>query len=255
MTTLKNHCRLLVLSLVALFLLAFPLSTHAQQEDVTCENDRVEALIQMNNEYIEKNYQQLLFDSLRSEKENFPRLSDSLATQDNQVNEAGEFTTVTRTVQDETPLPECQDQPGLYAKTLVQGIFATDGGGSKGEYNNDPTVSVTLYSTIYYDYKIIDGLQYYRLRQVSGNYEMLDSSIQVTSQSVQYAQSGWSTSTGAINEGPRYYGPSTVSWSFLSGYTNFLLPSDYTLTGANYTVNLKRSNGSSTWSFTLYNHL
>ena len=36
MTTLKNHCRLLVLSLVALFLLAFPLSAHAQQENVTC---------------------------------------------------------------------------------------------------------------------------------------------------------------------------------------------------------------------------
>lgn len=255
MTTFKNHCRLLALSLVALFLLAFPLSAHAQQESVTCVNDQIETLIQKNNEYIEKNHQQLFLNSLTSEKENYPRLSDSLATQDNQVNGAGDFTTVTRTVQDETLLPECQDQPGLYAKTLVQGIFATNGGGSKGEYHDDPTISVTLYSTIYYDSQTIDGVQYYRLRQVSGNYKILDSSVQVTSQSVMYAQAGWSKPTGPVNEGPRYYTPTTFSWSFLTGYTHFLAPDDYLPTGANYTVNLKRSNGSSTWSYTLNNLL
>lgn len=246
------RCFLVIFTFILLFSMA--LSANAQEYTARTRESLVNSIIKQNDDYIREHYSELLeiADTTGEGTLAIAQNNEELIN-DNAIDNP--FTTVIYTIQDEDLLPTSLNEVGLRAVTTIQEIMPRDTGGNKGAYGNDSTVSVMAYSTIYYDTKTIDSLLYYRLRTVSGYYTLLDSSMQVIGQHVKYAQSGLSTESGAWTNGPIEKTPTASSWSYNTGFTNYLFPTEYSVTGVNYTIKMKRSGGSSTWEYTLQNHL
>ena len=122
-------------------------------------------------------------------------------------------------------------------------------GGSNLREGTDNTGSVTLYSTIYFRQKTVDHNVYDNFYQASGGYKSLDSGTQVASQSVDIGAAGASLDDPYVSKTINRY-PTTSFWQYNTGFTDYLHdPTVYM--GIHYTVTLKRS--TSTWTYTFSN--
>lgn len=250
----KNHHRLVPLALALSFIFSIPFAANAQQSVPSYRDSLVNNLIQRNDDYIRRTYTTLPDSPTIADAIPSPQvLNDDPLQNDNFVDDS--YTTTTYTVQDEILLSETADESGLRAVTVIQEIAPKSTGGSKEAHGNDKTISVKASSTIYYDTKTIDNVVYYRFHTVSGFYSLLDSSIQIADQNVKYAQSGISQNTFVKSNGPFERTPKSSSWTYSTGFTDYLFNNDASITGANYTLTLRRNGGSSTWEYTLHNHL
>ena len=117
---------------------------------------------------------------------------------------------------------------------------------------SDNTGSVTLYSTLYYRQKTVDNNLYYNFYSASGGYKSLDSGTQVMSQKIELGAAGMTLDNGFEQKSVIKYPAVTFNpWSYSTGYTYYWHNTSGMEMGINYTVNLKRS--SSTWSYTFRN--
>jgi len=82
---------------------------------------------------------------------------------------------------------------------------------------------------------------------------MPDSSVSVKSQSVIYTQTGLNSSNLAVQEtnNSNPYQPTSSTWNKSTGFSNYVCPTGYGIMGSNYKITLKRTNGASTWSYTI----
>lgn len=123
-----------------------------------------------------------------------------------------------------------------------------------GDYleGSDHTGSVTLYSTLYYKQKTVDNNLYYNFYSASGGYKSLDSGTQIISQSVELGAAGVTLDNGWMQKKVTKNPAVTFNpWSYDTGYTYYWHNMSGMEMGISYTVTLKRS--SSTWSYTFRN--
>lgn len=247
---LRKEMRKSISTLVCIgILVSFSCSVSAADTTKATNVNKISALIEDNDEYIASNYGSML-DSVTN-------LSDSSANVSpypvfiTSSDHNSEFIYGEYLLQNEDLLPAKENRTGLYAFT--KGFVVTSRNGSKTEDGYDSTTSVRGYVTIYYNTTTIDGLLYYCLTEVTGGYEILDSTVQITSQSVTYGMTGISQQSGSIQKSNTYK-PTSSSWSVSTGYTDYVYPTGYGTIGANYTINLKRGSANN-WSCTIMNHL
>lgn len=93
---------------------------------------------------------------------------------------------------------------------------------------------------------------YYNFYSASGGYKSLDSGTQVMSQKIELGAAGMTLDNGFEQKNVIKYPAVTFNpWSYSTGYTYYWHNTSGMEMGINYTVNLKRS--SSTWSYTFRN--
>lgn len=246
----KKTNRFMVFFIIAFLEIVF---FSGYKASVSAVNNEAEKVIAENNAYIRSNYVSLFDKAIKSDF----NISDNITNIQSAYNSdsvGDDFVLISYVVQDKQLLMSDNDDSVLCALTTVSAIAPARAGGSTYKYDYDSTVSVKAYSTIYYSTKVSGGLTYYCLTSASGGYTILDSSVAVTSQSVHCVETGLNTSSFTIDK-HSYANPSSNSWSTSTGFSDYIYLTDYGLFGAKYTLNLKRTSGSSTWSFTLNNIL
>lgn len=113
----------------------------------------------------------------------------------------------------------------------------------------DSTTSVYFSMTVDYSK---NSSNYICLRQVSGSYNIQQSGISVTNQSVEYVQE--SPLLGVNDYGIQY--PTSSSFSYNTGFTNYIPDNISTMTfGATWKATINRGNSSWSFSFPSYRYL
>lgn len=221
-------------------------SVPASASDTACDMDEI---INRNAEYVAENFEALIDSALENAASDVSPYSET-----NLASDSGDadFTSEEYVLQDAELLDSDGTGTGIYALTTGVVLRASTGGNRYDEAY-DTTVSIKGYSTIYYNKTTSAGITYYCLTKVSGGYTVVDSSAQVSSQSVVYGMSGLNYSQGAVQKSGTYT-PTSKSWSKSTGYTDYVCPTPYNLIGATYKITLKR-NGGSSWTYSLTNSL
>ena len=130
------------------------------------------------------------------------------------------------------------------------GKMNTRAGGSNYVYGEDPTLSVRLYSTVYYSTKTEDGREMILLTSTSGGIIYLDTTVYV---SYQEAGIGCSPYLGPNQSTTKY--PTTLSWSYNSPTSWSYVPKSSAIVGVWYDATIQRYFGGSPWVFTLNNYV
>jgi hypothetical protein len=131
------------------------------------------------------------------------------------------------------------------------------GGGSNYAWTNDGSITCMIYTTVYYTTSIgADGFDYITITKVTGGYNMLDSTFGIYSQSLSYGQTGTTYASGKANYSGSYT-PTTSSWTtYPTGFQPIQISTSYTtIVGANYTVKIKRNNGTTIVTIPLSNYI
>lgn len=234
-------------------------SAFAVDYEATQMNDQIQNIIDENDEVVEITYENSLKDCIENEDNiwnkiqvlNTSNMSD-LNMQASDHEELG-YGAIDFVIQDQILQSENSNAPAIHAVTTASAIIpmAFDGQEiTKRTY--DSTVSVQGYCTIYYYEKDVSGMTYYCFVRTSGGYSIIDSSVRVASQEVIYGQNG-------ILQ-PRYQEvsekyPTSSSWSYDTGYTDYVFLTEWNNLGVTYNMTLQRTSGSSQWSYQLMNQI
>ena len=124
--------------------------------------------------------------------------------------------------------------------------------GNKYEEEFDSTLSVKIYTTLYYDRKTENNTSYVLLTKVTGGTNFYDSHVTLVNQLVRYGCDGRLSPFQEVTQRPTanpwsYTTPS--SWNYVSEAENI------TTIGAYYEVELTRGNPNSSWIHGLSNFL
>lgn len=138
--------------------------------------------------------------------------------------------------------PEAEENFSFLSNLLFKKVSAA--GGSSNVYGWDSTGGIKGNITVHY---LVDSLGKYKITSISGGYEIHDTATQVLSQSVISGCSG-----AGVSQRKTYY-PTSSSWSFATGFTQYVKPNLYSVGGATNTLKLKRN--SSQWTMTIQNLL
>ena len=124
--------------------------------------------------------------------------------------------------------------------------------GNKYEEEYDNTLSVKLYTTIYYTRKVESGKDYIKLTRVTGGITDIDSFISVTKQVVTLGC--FSRAVG--NQRQTFY-PTSSSFSYNAPSTWKYVEDDPLLStaGAYYEVTLKRGSATGSWTYGIKNYI
>lgn len=119
------------------------------------------------------------------------------------------------------------------------------------EYHEDadPTLSVKLYSTIYYSTKTENNRPKILLTKVSGGATIFDSNVYLSSQTV---GAGCVSGYGG-GQSTNYY-PTTLSWSYNSPSSWDYVYNFNPIVGAWYKVTIQRETGGNPWTFQIDNY-
>jgi len=134
-------------------------------------------------------------------------------------------------------------------------LYSTRSTGNKTENNYDPSCSITGNITIYYDRTPRGSVDMVKLNSVSGSYTG-DGQVAVLSQNINAGNTGWAE--GGWKEQATSFSKTGKSWTYTA--PNTWVPVNMAAThfvGANCTYTLKRTQGSSTntWTFSVDNNL
>lgn len=249
----KKFALLLVFSLSFSVIDFSMMSAYATDLTSVEEPDVYLDIIAENDIYIENNYK-VLFDNLAK---NDPHISEhmEILTPSNVNSRSADsdvgYAAISYVVQDEKLQSQDANAATIHALTTVSAIVPLAEGGSAEKYTYDSTVSIKGYTTIYYNTKVTNNITYYLLTKVTGGYTVLDSSVQIVSQNVHYGEAGVTPADGNYQ---KYYDytPTYSSWSITTPFTTYVYTPGGGI-GATYTINLKRSSGTSRWTYALNN--
>lgn len=134
-------------------------------------------------------------------------------------------------------------------------LYSARSTGNKTESNYDPSCSITGNITIYYDRTPRGSVDMVKLNSVSGSYTG-DGQVAVLSQNINAGNTGWAE--GGWKEQATSFSKTGKSWTYTA--PNTWVPVNMAAThfvGANCTYTLKRTQGSSTntWTFSVDNNL
>lgn len=222
-------------------------STVFAEERASSYNETEKETIEANDLFIKTHYIDMFNEQLA--KDQFVEDNTIRITSKGEYGEEECIDIITYVVQNEQIIPASNNRPALNVRTTVSAVLNSETRGSHQNDGYDNTVSVYLYSTFYYATQTDgDGNVWYKMTSFNGGYTLLDNYVYVTSQYIWYGQSS------IFSESGDFY-TSNNPWSGNTNFSNFHFGAGYGIMGINYQVQLARRNSSSTWSYTLYNHL
>lgn len=216
-----------VLAFVSLFSMFFSVSTSfvSASENVNVETFETDELIELTSEF----GQTLIVPA-----------EVTLIEGETDSNDVKEFTQVIDF--DTQNVEVVEENISFLSDVLFKKVSAA--GGNSNVYGWDSTGGVKGNITVSY---LVDSAGKYKITSISGGYQVYDSATQVVSQSVISGCSG-----GGITQ-RKTYSPSSSSWSFATGFTQYVKANMYSVGGATNTIKLKRN--SSQWTMTVQNLL
>ena len=124
--------------------------------------------------------------------------------------------------------------------------------GNKYEEEYDNTLSVKLYTTIYYTRKVESGKKYLKLTKVSGGISDKDSVVTITSQLLRIGCADRLTSFQQLE---RYPTGSSFSYSIPANWKYVEENSTLYSVGSYYEVTMKRGSSTGSWKYGMSNFL
>lgn len=144
------------------------------------------------------------------------------------------------------------------AVNSLRQISRSSAGGSETTYDWDSTMAVKAYLTIDYSIKHssapeYEGVDFYRIDEVSGNYKTPTDGVQVTKQKVEFGMMGVGVDKYAVNVS-KSYSPTSQSWYYTSpsSWKAISINGSVAVASATYKLTLKRG---STWQLDVYNSI
>ncbi len=121
------------------------------------------------------------------------------------------------------------------------------------DFDGSYSVKVILKNT--YQKMDVNGLTYYKITNVSGNYSILDSQVSVTSKLVKYGQSGIALNTAnLVKTETGSQNISGTSFNINTGFSQYIADNNFAAGGGSY-VKLGLKRGTGTWTFEARNDL
>lgn len=130
-------------------------------------------------------------------------------------------------------------------------IYRTAGGSEERE-EWDETGSIMATLTVNYEFIENDGIEFVRLKSLSGTHTGMNSGVKVKKQKLEYGCTGFVKGGIGYKEQRASYNPSGMKWTKKAPNWKPVYTSESCVVGGNYILVVGR--GSSDWSFTVQNN-